>query len=599
MDSFNETGLKPEIIAAITDMGFEKPTPIQAKAIPQLLSSDRDIIALAQTGTGKTAAFGLPTVHLTDVADRSTQTIILCPTRELCLQIAKDLNKYAVKIKGLSVLAVYGGTSIDTQVRALKKGAQIVVGTPGRTKDLINRRRLNLENVERVILDEADEMLTMGFKDDLDAILSATPADKTTLLFSATMSREVLRISQNYMDDPIEIKVAKMNVGATNVKHIYHQVQARDRYEVIKRIADMNPNIYAIIFCRTRRETMEVANKLMYDGYNADVLNGDLSQGQRDEVMNKFREKKLQILVATDVAARGLDVDDLTHVINYNLPDDPEVYVHRSGRTGRAGKSGISIAVIHSRETNKLRDIDRKSGIQFTKEPVPSGMDICQTQLMTLIDKVKSVNVDERTIEQFLPAIYEKLEDLDREELIKHFVSIEFNRFLNYYKNARDINVGDRGGDRRNESRSRDDRRRTPYTRLFINVGESNRLDPGRLIGLINQGLDSGNAGIGKIEILRNFSFFEIEEGIENDLIDALKGRNFEGVPLSVEVSQEKRSAGGDRGGRGYGGGGGHRKGSGDRRGGGGGGDRRGGGGGGGDRRSGGGDSKRRRRRKV
>ncbi len=594
MDSFNETGLKSEIIAAITDMGFEKPTPIQAKAIPQLLSSDKDIIALAQTGTGKTAAFGLPAVHLTDVSDRSTQTIILCPTRELCLQISKDLNNYAAKIKGLSVLAVYGGTSIDTQIRALRKGAQIVVGTPGRTKDLINRRRLNLENVERVILDEADEMLTMGFKDDLDAILSATPDDKTTLLFSATMSREVLRISKDYMDDPVEIKVAKMNVGATNVKHIYHQVQARDRYEVIKRIADINPEIYAIIFCRTRRETMEVANKLMYDGYSADVLNGDLSQGQRDEVMQKFRKKQIQILVATDVAARGLDVDDLTHVINYNLPDDPEVYVHRSGRTGRAGKSGISIAVIHSRETNKLRDIDRKSGIQFTREPVPSGMDICQTQLMTLIDKVKAVDVDEKTIEQFLPAIYEKLEDLDREELIKHFVSIEFNRFLNYYKNARDINVGDRGRDR-NERRSRDDRQRTPYTRLFINVGASNRLDPGRLIGLINQGLDSGNAGIGKIEILRNFSFFEIEEGIENDLIDALKGRNFEGVPISIEVSQEKRSAGGG-GGRGYGGGGGHRKGGGDRRRGGG--DRR---GGGGERRggSGGGDSKRRRRRKV
>lgn len=591
MDSFNETGLKPEIIAAITDMGFEKPTPIQAKSIPQLLSSDRDIIALAQTGTGKTAAFGLPAVHLTEVTDRSTQTIILCPTRELCLQIAKDLNKFAAKIKGLSVLAVYGGTSIDTQIRALRKGAQIVVGTPGRTKDLINRRRLNLENVERVVLDEADEMLTMGFKDDLDAILEATPSDKTTLLFSATMSREVLRISQNYMEDPIEIKVAKMNIGATNVQHIYHQVQARDRYEVIKRIADMNPDIYAIIFCRTRRETMEVANKLMYDGYSADVLNGDLSQGQRDEVMQKFRKKQIQILVATDVAARGLDVDELTHVINYNLPDDPEVYVHRSGRTGRAGKSGISIAVIHSRETNKLRDIDRKSGIRFTKEPVPSGLDICKTQLMTLIDKVKAVNVDEKTIEQFLPAIYEKLEDLDREELIKHFVSIEFNRFLNYYKNARDINIADRG-DRRNERRSQDDRRRTPYTRLFINVGASNRLDPGRLIGLINQGLDSGNAGIGKIEILRNFSFFEIEEGIENDLIDALKGRNFEGIPLSVEVSQERRSSGG---GRGYGGGGGHRKGGGDRRRGGGS-DRR----GGGERRgSGHGDSKRRRRRKV
>ena len=535
MISFPDTGLNDEILKAVADLGFENPTPIQAKTIPHLLSSEQDLIALAQTGTGKTAAFGLPAIHLVDADDRKTQALVLCPTRELCLQITKDLESYSKYIKGLKVLAVYGGSSIDTQINALKRGAQIVVGTPGRTKDLIKRKRLLLGNVNRVILDEADEMLSMGFKDDLDMILDSTSSDKQTLLFSATMSKEILNISRRYMEDPLQISVARVNKGADNVKHIFYMVQTRDRYEVLKRIADVNPDIYGIVFCRTRRETQDIANKLMQDGYNADVLNGDLSQAQRDEVMGRFRKRHLQILVATDVAARGLDVEDLTHVINFNLPDDSEIYTHRSGRTGRAGKNGVSIAVVNRRELNKINEIERRSGIEFKREMVPTGKDICTKQLYTLIDKIVTIKVDEKQIEPFLPAIYEKLESLEREDLIKHFVSAEFNQFLNYYKNARDINLPEKGSDRR----SRRERQKSNYSRIFINVGMKNNLNPARLIGLINNGLDSGDAQIGKIEILKKFSFFEIQQDVATRLIEALEGQDFEGVPLTAEVSQE------------------------------------------------------------
>lgn len=543
MNTFFETGLHENILKAVQELGFETPTPIQAKTIPHLLTSDQDLIAFAQTGTGKTAAFGLPAIHSTNVEDKHTQTIILCPTRELCMQITKDLTSYAKYTKGLQVVAVYGGASIDTQIRALNKGAQIVVGTPGRTKDLITRKRLLLGNVSRVILDEADEMLTMGFKEDLDAILAMTRSDKQTLLFSATMSNEIISITKKYMNNPIELSAARMNTGAENVKHVYYMVHAKDRYEVLKRIADINNNIYGIVFCRTRRETKEIANKLMQDGYNADALHGDLSQAQRDEVMGRFRNRQLQLLVATDVAARGLDVTELSHIINFNLPDDLEVYIHRSGRTGRAGKSGTSISIIHTRETGKVRELEKKFNIKFSKELVPNGKDICTKQLYMLIDKIENVQVDEKQIEPFLSAIYSKLEWLSREELIKHFVSAEFNRFLEYYKHAKDINVdGSQREDGRGkrEKRSRDDRRKTAFTRLFINVGGKNNLNPARLIGLINEGLDSGDAEIGKIEILNNFSFFEIEEKMEKALISALAGQEFEGVPLSVEVSQEK-----------------------------------------------------------
>lgn len=588
MNSFAETGLLADIQSAVLELGFEKPTPIQAKTIPHLLTSDQDLIAFAQTGTGKTAAFGLPAIHLTNIADRTPQTLILCPTRELCIQITKDLTNYSKNLNGLSIVSVYGGSSIDKQITALNKGAHIVVGTPGRTKDLITRNKLKLGGVVRLVLDEADEMLTMGFKEELDAILEQTPEKKQTLLFSATMSKEIISITKRYMNNPIEISATQKNTVAVNVEHLYYMVHAKDRYEVLKRIADMNPNVYGIVFCRTRMETKEVANKLMGDGYNADALHGDLSQAQRDEVMNRFRLHHLQLLVATDVAARGLDVSDLTHIINYNLPDDAEIYIHRSGRTGRAGKSGTSIAIIHTRETRRISEIEKKFKITFTREPVPSGKDICTKQLYSLIDKIEKVEVEDKQIEPFMPAIYEKLEWLSREDLIKHFVSAEFNRFLEYYKNARDINVSEsqredrsgrreersgRRGERSERSERRDERpgrrgerserrderpgrreersgtkekksweekSQKSYTRLYINVGSKNDLTPVRLIGLINNGLDSGDAEIGKIEILRKFSFFEIEEQVGKPLIDALAGKDFDGVPLALEVSQER-----------------------------------------------------------
>jgi len=539
MDTFEESGLRPEILKAVAKLGFVEPTPIQAKTIPHLLSSTQDVIALAQTGTGKTAAFGLPAIHLTDTDDKGTQTIILCPTRELCLQITKDMETYAKYMKDFGIVAVYGGASIEKQIKGLKKNAQIVVGTPGRVKDLINRGKLKLGNVARVILDEADEMLSMGFKDELETILAETPEDKQTLLFSATMSKRVLPITRKYMVNPEQMSVARINVAAKNVSHLFYIVHNRDRYELVKRIADMNPDIYGIVFCRTRRETNEIAARLQEDGYSADVLNGELSQGQRDEVMGRFRTKRIQMLVATDVAARGLDVEELTHVINYSLPDDPEVYTHRSGRTGRAGKHGISIVIVNNREKGRIWDIENYSNIDFTKGIVPTGKDVCRVQLLSLIDKIQKVEVDEAQIEPFMPEIYEKLESLDREKLIKHFVSSEFNRFLKYYKNARDI-----GQDKKREDRRRDDRRRTKYSRLFVNVGSKNDLTPTRLIGVINQALDSGDAMIGKIEVLKKFTFFEIEEGIAPQLIKALQGEAFEGVPLSVELSEAKPNRG-------------------------------------------------------
>ena len=538
MDNFKQTRLHPDILKAITKMGFETPTPIQAKTIPHLMASAHDLIATAQTGTGKTAAFGLPSIHLTDMEDRSTQTLVLCPTRELCIQITRDLVIFSKYINGMNILAVYGGSSIQPQIKSLKKGAQIVIGTPGRTKDLIKRKRLNISHVARVILDEADEMLTMGFKEDLEMILAQTPQKKQTLLFSATMSKRVVEITKSYMNNPLEIAAARMNIAADNVQHIYYMVNAKDRYEAIKRIIDINPGIYGIVFCRTRRETKEVANKLMHDGYNADTLNGDLSQVQRDDVMGRFRNRQLQILVATDVAARGLDVDDLSHVINFNLPDDDEIYVHRSGRTGRAGKKGISIIIIHTREMRKIREIEKKFSITFIRETVPSGLDICKKRLYTLIDKVENVKVDEQQIGQFMPDIYKKLEWLEREELVKHFVSTEFNRYLSYYKNARDINIsGDSmGGERsKREKQSRGDRRNTSFAGFYVNVGFQHKLNPGRLIGLINKCLRSSDAVIGKIEVMKTFSFFEIDNKWESKLFVGFKGKKFEGIPLLVE----------------------------------------------------------------
>ena len=538
MNNFKETQLNSNILKAISEMGFKTPTPIQAKTIPHLMNSNQDLIATAQTGTGKTAAFGLPSIHLTDLKYNDTQTLVLCPTRELCIQIAKDLAKYSKFVAGINILAVYGGSDIKTQIRSLNRGAHIVIGTPGRTKDLIKRKKLNISRITRIILDEADEMLTMGFKDDLEMILSHTPKEKQTLLFSATMSKKVIAITESYMSNPEKIAAAQMNITAENVEHIYYMVNAKDRYEVVKRIADINPNIYGIVFCRTRRETKDIANKLMNDGYNADTLNGDLSQAERDEVMGRFRKRQLQLLVATDVAARGLDVDDLSHIINFNLPDDFEIYVHRSGRTGRAGKKGISIAILHTREMRKIREIEKRTKISFSRKDVPTGMDICKTRLLSLIDKVENVDVDEQQIAQFMPDIYKKLEWLERDELIKHFVSTEFNRYLSYYKNARDINISSNSknrGKKRRDNPNRNDRSLTSLSGYYINIGFQSKMNPGRLMGLINECLRSSNAVIGNIEIMKTFSFFEIEKEYEDKLINSFKGKKFAGISIQIE----------------------------------------------------------------
>ncbi|HIP48722.1 MAG TPA: DEAD/DEAH box helicase [Lutibacter sp.] len=534
MNKFTDLGLNKALVDAVSDLGFETPTPIQAETIPLLLDSNKDILGLAQTGTGKTAAFGLPSIQLTDVNNKQTQTIILSPTRELCIQISKDLIAYSKNVKGIRVLAVYGGSSIENQMKSLRKGAQIVVGTPGRTKDLINRGILKLGNIERVILDEADEMLTMGFKDDLDAILSKTPAEKQTLLFSATMPDEMLRITKKYMHDVVEIKVAKINLGAKNVDHQYYMAQAKDRYEALKRIVDINPSIYGIVFCRTRRETTTIANKLSQEGYSADALNGDLSQAQRDDVMGRFRTRGLQLLIATDVAARGIDINELTHVINFNLPDEPEIYTHRSGRTGRAGNHGISVAIINTREVNKIKQIERKSGISFTQHMIPTGDEICQTQLYSLVDKIGKIHVDSAQIEPFLPTIYEKLGDLTKNDLIKHLVSAEFNRFLSYYKNSKDLNVSNKKRSSRKTAEN--------HLRLFINIGKKDNLTPARLLGLINENLDNSDFEIGKIDIFKTFSFFELDEKIAETLIESLTGEEFEGRTLALEVASGKPS---------------------------------------------------------
>ena len=545
MQNFLEIKLKKDITKALNELGFITPTPIQSKTIPLLMDSDQDLIGAAQTGTGKTAAFGIPSIHLADESNKIPQTLILCPTRELCMQITNDLKKYSKYLNKIQIVPVYGGASMETQIRALNKGPQIVIGTPGRTKDMIKRKKLLLASLDRIVLDEADEMLSMGFKEDLDFILSKAPGQVQKLLFSATMPKKVTTIIKEYMTNPVTIAVDPINTAAINVAHRYHMVQAKDRYEVVKRIADINPNIYGIVFCRTRRETKDVSNRLMVDGYNADALHGDLSQSQRDEVMNRFRKAQLQLLVATDVAARGLDVNNLSHIINYNLPDDPEIYTHRSGRTGRAGKKGISIAIIHSREVRRLKDIEKMSGIKFSKELVPTGDDICKKQLYALIDKIKNIEVDNEKIEPFLSSINEKLEGLDRDQLIKHFVSTEFNRFISYYKNARDINILSVS----KSSRSKTDRKTTSgrrggvrnnFTRFYINIGTKHRLNPLKLISLINESLNSSDHEIGKIEILKTFSFFEIDSSVSLKLIETLKGTKFNRVNVKAEISREK-----------------------------------------------------------
>jgi len=542
MLTFEELGLKPEILKAILEIGFETPTAIQQKTIPHLLNSKQDLIALAQTGSGKTAAFGLPVINQIDSNSKKTQSLVLCPTRELAIQIANDFNAYTKFSNRLDVLPVYGGASIETQIKALNRGAQIVVGTPGRVVDLIKRNKLKLEDIEWVVLDEADEMLNMGFKDDLDFILSHTPESRQTLLFSATMSKEVLRISNNYMSNPEEISSGKRNQGADKVDHFYYVVKAKDKYLALKRIADINPNIYGIIFCRTKRETQEISDQLVADGYNADCLHGDLSQAQRDAVMGRYRKKHLQMLVATDVAARGLDVNEITHVINYNIPDDLETYTHRSGRTGRAGKAGISMAIIGPRDVNKIKQLEKVLGKSFTKADVPAADAVIEKQLMSFVNKVKSTEVDEKQMEPFIQNIAAEFEELSREELIKKFVSVEFNKFLDYYKNSSDINQTASAG--RDNERGDSRRKNGNFNKLFLNIGQKDNLNAGTLLGWIN-GLQNVPNGIefGKIDVQRSFTFMEVESQHEDTILGALNGSEFDGR----KVVAEPKTGGGPR----------------------------------------------------
>jgi ATP-dependent RNA helicase DeaD len=538
MNTFQESGLREDIIKAIGELGFEKPTPIQEQTIPFILNSEMDIIALAQTGTGKTAAFGLPVIHHIEEHDKKVQALVLCPTRELCMQITNDLTLFSKYIKGLYVVPVYGGSSIDKQISALVRGGQIVVGTPGRVLDLVKRKKLRLETIKYLVLDEADEMLNMGFKEDLDAILSQTPEGRQSMLFSATMPKEIASLAKRYMQNAKEISVGKKNAGAENVQHHYYVVQASNRYLALKRIMDFYPNIYGIVFCRTRQETKDVAEKLMQDDYNADALHGDLSQAQRDYVMSRFRNKSLHMLVATDVAARGLDVNDLTHIINYNLPDELDAYIHRSGRTGRAGKHGVSVTIIHGRETNKIAQLEKKVGKQFEHKKVPNGEEVCEKQLFHLIDKVEWVEIDESTIETYLDIINKKLAWLSREELIKRFVSVEFNRFLSYYKNAPDLNVS---ASKPREKQERNKRRSdVNFTRFHINLGSRDRLSVVDLISLINKNTGDQSIEIGKIEILKKFSFFELDKSHEMSIIEGFKNVTRDGVEVKIEVSREK-----------------------------------------------------------
>ena len=550
--TFKELGLDENLISAITKMGYENPTPIQEKSIPYLLDNQGDLIGLASTGTGKTAAFGLPLLNQIDVKDKNTQGLIICPTRELCLQISRDLEDYSKEVKGLKVTAVYGGTDIQKQIRTIERGVHVIVATPGRLLDLIKRRKVKHQNIKTVVLDEADEMLNMGFKDDIDDILEGTPNDKSVWLFSATMPKEVARIAQNYMTNPFEITVGGKNETNKNIEHQYYAVKGRDKYSALKRLLDFNPDIYGLVFCRTRRDTAAVADKLMADGYSAEPLHGDLSQAQRDRVMEKFRNKSIQILVATDVAARGIDVNDITHVIHHSLPEDVENYTHRSGRTARAGKKGISLALVDPRDGRKLKSIERIIKSQFQKVSVPKAEDIIEKQLFSLVNKMKDTEVNESKIEKYMPSVMEALGDFSKEEIIAKFVSTEFNRFFDYYSKSRDINenMSDRGNrdrDSRDRGRDRDGRRdrdrrktRDDQQRFFVSLGNKDGFNHGALLRLICDNTGISKSKIGKIDILNNFSFFEADKTETDQIIKNAQGIDFEGSTMNVEVTNSK-----------------------------------------------------------
>ena len=527
-------GVSEEIRRAIEELGFEQPMPVQEEVIPYLLGNRNDVIALAQTGTGKTAAFGIPILQRTDSRVRQTQAIVLSPTRELCLQIADDLKDFSKYMDGIHIVPVYGGTSIENQIRALKKGAQIIVATPGRLIDLMHRGVAKLEAVKNVVLDEADEMLNMGFSESIDEILAGVPKDRNTLLFSATMSREIEKIARNYLTDPKEIVVGSRNEGAEHVNHIYYMVNAKDKYLALKRIVDFYPKIFAIIFCRTKRETQEIADKLIHDGYNAESLHGDLSQAQRDLTMQKFRQHLTQLLVATDVAARGLDVDDLTHVINYGLPDDIESYTHRSGRTGRAGKKGTSISIVHTREKSKIRAIEKTIGKDFVQAEIPSAEEICKKQLYKVMDQIVKTDVNDEEIAPFMDDINRYFEYIDKEDVIKKIVSLEFGKFLAYYADAPEIGKPESRSERKKKERTSDERKRTHkaepgYRRLFINLGKADGFYPGELMQFVNRNMRGGRQEIGAIDLMSKMSYFEVPEKDAVNVMRALDGTTYKG----------------------------------------------------------------------
>ncbi|MDE6108828.1 MAG: DEAD/DEAH box helicase [Muribaculaceae bacterium] len=544
MTSFEELGVMPELLRAVADMGFENPMPVQEQVIPELLGESRDLVALAQTGTGKTAAFGLPLLQLIDPSHRYPQALVLAPTRELCLQIAGDLADYSKYMPDVEVLPVYGGSSIESQIRALRAGVQIIVATPGRLIDLIGRGVVSLDKVHTVVLDEADEMLNMGFVDSINDILDHVPDDRKLLLFSATMPAEVARIAKRYMREPKEIVVGTRNEGAANVRHVYFMVPARDKYATLKRVADYNPDIYAIIFCRTRRDTQEVADALIHDGYNADALHGDLSQQQRDLTMRKFRDRVTRLLVATDVAARGLDVDDLTHVINYGLPDDTAVYTHRSGRTGRAGKHGTSIAIIHQREKGRLREIERIIGKKFEHKDVPTPDRIIERQLYSLADRIERVAVKDDEIDRYVQGVEKKLSWLSTHDLIKRVLSLEFNRLLDYYKDAPTIeNISDKPERKKRHEAPADDRdkdRRTAergMARIYVNAGKNDGFYAGNLIDMLNHTVQGPRVDVGRIDLLPGYSLFDVRKADAGRVVSALKGADFLGKRLYSEVA--------------------------------------------------------------
>lgn len=545
MKTFEELGVSEEIRRAIEEMGFENPMPVQEEVIPYLLGTRNDVIALAQTGTGKTAAFGIPLLQRIDTRIPQTQAIVLSPTRELCLQIADDLKDYSKYVPGIHVIPVYGGASIETQIRALKKGVHIIVATPGRLIDLMNRGVAKLGAVSNVVLDEADEMLNMGFSEDLNTILAGVPEERNTLLFSATMSKEIEKIARTYLHDPKEIVVGSRNEGAENVNHIYYMVSAKDKYLALKRIVDFHPRIYAIIFCRTKVETQDIADKLIKDGYNAESLHGDLSQQQRDLTMQKFRQHLTQLLVATDVAARGLDVDDLTHVINYGMPDDIENYIHRSGRTGRAGKKGTSIAIVHTREKGKIKQVERHLGKNFQVGEMPSPEEICKKQLYKVMDQIVKTDVDEEQIAPFMQDISRYFEFVDKDELIKKIVSVEFGKFLDYYANAPEVRIetGKKSRDeerRERKERGRGGRRQTEegYSRLFINLGKKDGFYPGEVMQFINRYV-KGHVAVGHIDLQNTFSFIEVGNNDAEKVMSGLTGVNYKGREVRCNSGDE------------------------------------------------------------